>query len=522
MGEGVRGIRLLAWAVCAALVPVSVAWAQAPGRTAEQDDVFWESVSGCTSAVEVEMYISEFGEEGRHVAEARACLEKLGKAVPASGRKTAATEVERLLKVCEMHFAANRLTTGVGGTAIECYQEVQSLDPANREAVEGLQRVFGKYAAWARAALEKGDAGKARGHVEKLKGLAPEAPEIAELESGVTRLEKQAAEAREKAERGARGAGSTPTTTSAANCGKVTIAEMAWASAAVAAHIEDIILSAGYGCQTEIVFGDTVPTVTSMTEKSEPDVAPEIWINSAREVIEKAVEEGRLVVAGEILSDGGEEGWWVPDYVIADNPDLTTLQAVLKRPDLFPDKEEPGMGRFYTCPSGWGCEIVNGNLYKAYGVKEAGFTLFNPGSSEGLAAAITGAYERRQPIFAYYWAPTSLLGNHPMVKLGGMTHDSETWPCITDKDCAEPKPNMYPKSVVMTVVTSSFAKSAPEAFEFVSRVSWGNKFLNGLLAWQDQNQATARETAEHFLKNNEDVWSAWVPEDVAAKVKAAL
>ena len=172
MGEGMRGIRLLAWMVCAALVPVSVAWAQAPGRTAEQDDVFWESVLGCTSAVEVEMYISEFGEEGRHVAEARACLEKLGKAVPASGRKTAATEVERLLEVCEMHFAANRLTTGVGGTAIECYRKVQSLDPANREAVEGLQRVFGKYAAWARAALEKGDAGKARGHVEKLKACS--------------------------------------------------------------------------------------------------------------------------------------------------------------------------------------------------------------------------------------------------------------------------------------------------------------------------------------------------------------
>ena len=103
-----------------------------------------------------------------------------------------------------MHFVANRLTTGVGGTALECYRKVQSLDPANREAVEGLQRVFGKYAAWARAALEKGDAGKARGHVEKLKGLAPEAPEIAELESGVARLEKQAAKAREKAERGTR------------------------------------------------------------------------------------------------------------------------------------------------------------------------------------------------------------------------------------------------------------------------------------------------------------------------------
>ena len=144
-----------------------------------------------------------------------------------------------------------------------------------------------------------------------------------------------------------------------AACGKVTIAEMTWASAGVAAHVEDIILKEGYGCDTEVVPGDTVPTVTSMTEKGEPDIAPEVWINSAREVVEAAVAEGRLTIAGEILSDGGEEGWWVPTYVVEQNPELTTLQEVIKRPDLFPDKEEPGKGRFYGCPPGWACEIVN-------------------------------------------------------------------------------------------------------------------------------------------------------------------
>ena len=307
-----------------------------------------------------------------------------------------------------------------------------------------------------------------------------------------------------------------------AACGKVTIAEMTWASAGVAAHVEDIILKEGYGCDTEVVPGDTVPTVTSMTEKGEPDIAPEVWINSAREVVEAAVDEGRLTIAGEILSDGGEEGWWVPTFVVEQNPELTTLQEVIKRPDLFPDKEEPGKGRFYGCPPGWACEIVNRNLYMAYGLDEAGFTLFNPGSGEGLAGAIASAYERGNPIFAYYWAPTALLGNYPMVKLGGMQHDPETWPCIVDKDCADPQPNMYAKSVVITVVTSSFAESAPEAFEFVSKVSWSNSFLNSLLAWKDENQATTREAAEHFIKNNEDVWGAWVPAEVAAKVKAAM
>ena len=307
-----------------------------------------------------------------------------------------------------------------------------------------------------------------------------------------------------------------------AACGKVTIAEMSWASAGVAAHVQNIILAKGYGCQSELVPGNTVPTVTSMTEKSEPDIAPEIWLNSAREPIEKAVAEGRLKIAGEILSDGGDEGWLVPTYLVEKHPELTTLQAVLKRPDLFPDKEDPGKGRFYTCPSGWACQIINANLYKAFGLEKAGFNLFDPGSGEGLAAAIAKAYERKEPIFTYYWAPTSVLGRYPMVKLGGMKHDPESWPCVIDKDCDAPKPNLWPKSVVYTVVTSGFAEAAPEAFKFVSSFSWPNKLVNALLAWKDDNQATGQETAEYFLKNHEPVWTAWVTADAAAKVKAGL
>ena len=77
-------------------------------------------------------------------------------------------------------------------------------------------------------------------------------------------------------------------------------------------------------------------------------------------------------------------------------------------------------------------------------------------------------------------------------------------------------------SCVYTVVTSRFAKQAPEAFGFVQRVSWSNETLNELLAWKDKNQATAREAAMRFLKNDEAVWSAWVPAEIRAKVKAGL
>ena len=304
------------------------------------------------------------------------------------------------------------------------------------------------------------------------------------------------------------------------DCGSVTIAEMTWASAAIAAHVQNIVLDKGYGCLPELVPGDTVATVTAMSERGEPDVAPEVWMNSVRTVIERSVAEGRLRIAGDIISDGGIEGWFVPEYLVERYPEMTTLDAVRARPDLFPDKEVPGKGRFYSCPPGWACQIIDTNLFRAYEMEEAGFLIFNPGSGEGLSAAIARAYERREPIFTSYWSPTSLLTRYKMRRLSATPHDPATWACVTSVDCDAPARNMYPKAIVQTVVTSSFAERSPEAFDFVSRFSWTNAFITELLTWKDEQQATALETAEFFLREHAPVWREWVRPDIADRVQA--
>ena len=66
-------------------------------------------------------------------------------------------------------------------------------------------------------------------------------------------------------------------TISKAACGKVSIAEMNWASASLMANVDKIILEKGYGCEVELVAGDTMPTFTSMNEKGAPDVAPALF-----------------------------------------------------------------------------------------------------------------------------------------------------------------------------------------------------------------------------------------------------
>jgi ABC-type proline/glycine betaine transport system substrate-binding protein len=99
-----------------------------------------------------------------------------------------------------------------------------------------------------------------------------------------------------------------------AACGKVSIAEMNWASAGLMANVDKIILEKGYGCEVELVAGDTMPTFTSMNEKGMPDVAPELWANAVVEPLSKATAEGRLVIGNKAPISGLGEGWWLSPY----------------------------------------------------------------------------------------------------------------------------------------------------------------------------------------------------------------
>ncbi|KPB00780.1 ABC transporter substrate-binding protein [Ahrensia marina] len=303
-------------------------------------------------------------------------------------------------------------------------------------------------------------------------------------------------------------------------CGDVSIAEMNWASAGVAAQVDKLILEKGYGCDVELVTGDTMPTFTSMNEKGEPDIAPELWVNAVKIALDNAVEEGKLVVAAEILSEGGLEGWWVPKKLAEEN-NIKTVEDALARPDLFPGGEDEEKGAIYTCPSGWACQPITNNMAKARNAEEKGFEVVDPGSAAGLDGSIAKAFAREEGWLGYYWAPTAILGKYEMVKLEReVEHDAEAWDtCIVKEDCADPQPNDWRRSDVFTVVTSEFAEENAVAMDYLKSRQWDNATVGKVLAWMADEQGTNEDGAIHFIENYEDLWSQWVSPEVAAKIK---
>jgi Leucine-rich repeat (LRR) protein/serine/threonine protein kinase len=94
-------------------------------------------------------------------------------------------ECVQLLRVCEGHFQAHRLTTGVGGTALSCYKEVLEKEPNNSEALAGLKKIEKRYITWIEAALSKGRKDKAKQYLEGLRRVNPESPSYTELEERI-------------------------------------------------------------------------------------------------------------------------------------------------------------------------------------------------------------------------------------------------------------------------------------------------------------------------------------------------
>lgn len=307
-------------------------------------------------------------------------------------------------------------------------------------------------------------------------------------------------------------------------CGSVTIAEMNWNSAALIANVDQYILKHGYGCDASLVSGDTMPTGTSMVEKGEPDIAPELWSNGLREALDKGVAEKRLRYAGNSLSDGGEEGFWVPEYLVQKDPSLATIEGIKANVSMFKHPEDPEKSMFMGCPAGWNCQISASNLYRALELESAGFALVDPGSGAALSGAIAKAYERQTPWFGYYWAPTSVLGKYKMVKVdfGSGIDKAHYEACITQENCAEPKPTMYPPSAVQSVTTEAFAARVPQAYDYIAKRSFKNSEMNELLAWMEDNQADGQTGAEHFLRTQPEKWRAWVSAEIAEKIAQAL
>ena len=303
---------------------------------------------------------------------------------------------------------------------------------------------------------------------------------------------------------------------------KIVFADPGWDSVRFHNGVAQTIIEEGYGYPTDVISGSTPATFLGLKE-GDIDVYMEIWTTNLGDTYYDPIKEG-IIIETSINFNDNAQGLYVPTYMIkGDNkrgiepmaPGLKTVKDLKDYWEIFKDEEDPSKGRIYGAPPGWKVDQILRAKVKSSDLNEC-YNYFSPGSDSALSAAIVGAYEKGEPIVAYYWEPTWVMGMLNMTLLEDEAYSAEKWTEEGGYACE------FAAQDIAIAINKDFPERAPEVVEFLKNYHTTSAMASAALSYMMKNECDTREAAVWFLKNREDVWTKWVPKEIAAKVKEAI
>jgi len=310
-----------------------------------------------------------------------------------------------------------------------------------------------------------------------------------------------------------------PISASAACESPVKFGALTWESGQFISGVLKYIARDGYGCTIEEVPG-AGPALETALSQNDIQIIGEQWVGRSP-IMEQAIEQNKVAVIGDTLKGGATQGWYVPSYVLEENPGLRSYQDLPKYANLFTDPEDPSKSRFMNCPSGWTCEIFNTRLLKNTGLDSI-FNNAQPGTGAALDAEIASAFEQHKPLLFYYWQPTGLMAKYDFAPLAFPAHDDACWQDLLRADGTADCVSGFPVSPLGIAVSTPFIDTNPELVEVFKKVQFSSDELNGAILEMSENKRSGDAQALVFLRENPNVWQAWLSDEAATNLTNKL
>ena len=310
-----------------------------------------------------------------------------------------------------------------------------------------------------------------------------------------------------------------PVPASAACDAPIKFGALTWESGQFISGVLKYIAEDGYDCTIEEVPG-AGPALETALSQNDIQVIGEQWVGRSP-IMEQAIAQNKVAVIGDTLKGGATQGWYVPKYVLDENPGLRSYQDLPKYAELFKDPEDPRKSRFMNCPSGWTCEIFNSRLLKNTGLDSI-FNNAHPGTGAALDAEIASAFEQHKPLLFYYWQPTGLMAKYDFTPLAFPAHDDACWQDLLLADGTADCVSGFPVSPLGIAVSTPFIESNPELAAVFEKVQFTSDELNGAILEMSESKRSGDEQALTFLRENPNVWQHWLTEEAATRLAAKL
>ena len=294
----------------------------------------------------------------------------------------------------------------------------------------------------------------------------------------------------------------------------------------IANAVSKFILEEAYGYPVETIEM-TVPVAQASLVNGDVDAWIDLWWWYYLPWFEPAIEAGTIEDLGPTI-EPAPSFWMIPQYT-ADEYNIKTIED-MKRPEvvaLFSDPEEPSKGVFTNCPIGWECQLMNTIKLEAYGLTE--YYNIVEGTAAALDAELAGAQIKHQPVFGYYWAPTSLMGKYDWNILEEPAYSDACWDkVIAAADDSSLRPISgacaYEALSPINGIWGGLREKAPDVVAMFEKMNVGLEPINVIAAWAKDNEIGGEwdKAAIQYLKVYEDRWTTWIPADKVKLVKEAM
>jgi len=233
-------------------------------------------------------------------------------------------------------------------------------------------------------------------------------------------------------------------------------------------------------------------------ETGEVDAIVENW--GHLDLKKTYIEQKKVAVDAGPTGNQGVIGWYVPQWMADEHPDITDWNNLNKYAGLFKTSESKGKGQFLAGdPS-----FVTNDVALVKNLK-LNYTVVYSGSEAAIIKAAQQATAQKKPLLFYFYEPQWLFAKqkYARVKLPAWKQGCDTDPKKVACD--------YPDYVLDKIVSKRFADANSTAYQFIKNFRWTNDDQNLVSDYLTNQGMSADQAAEKWVNEHEATWKAWIP-----------
>ncbi|MEX1125228.1 MAG: glycine betaine ABC transporter substrate-binding protein [Acidimicrobiia bacterium] len=280
----------------------------------------------------------------------------------------------------------------------------------------------------------------------------------------------------------------------------ITLVVNAWTASALNVEVAKQLIESELGYPVETVTIDENTAMFTGLSDGTVDAVLELWPSGLTEVEQAFFDDGTVLNIGE-LGTVGQIGWFVPQYVIDEHPELATWEG-FKDPELaklFATAETGDLGRFLATDPSYSQydEPIVANL-------ELPLQVIYSGSEPATIAELDARVAAHEPIVMYWWTPTAAYAKYDLVQVELPAYSDECYADLAAVDCA------YPSDVLIKLASAKLEAKAPDVLAFLRNFQQTNEDQLSMLPAVEIDGEDASVIAAQWIADNEAVWSAWL------------